>query len=359
MCTSDEPCRFASMIERSRALPVATMGTIAAVSALHPLAKPSPSSNWSSIGVSLVVQLTLMSILSVIAMEAPPRTPIDNLIANTIDTPLSTAPPPLLVTPSALPNNSGGGSPLNLAAFAESDAPTGTAVQVATIEGVGLGMSPGTDSGFSEMIGETGNGGGGIGNGIGDGVGDGVGKGFFGIEIGSEKIVFVVDASRSMNYPYPGEAKNRLGRVKIELLNAVGRMTTDQRFFVIFFNTEPIPMPAPGLIAPNPSISRPLMEWVFKTKANGQTDPEAALLMALRLRPDRIYFLTDGDFSHRCVRAVREANHELIPIDTIGFGGREGEENLQEIASDSHGHYQFIPEPPQASPTTKTAANRP
>ena len=135
----------------------------------------------------------------------------------------------------------------------------------------------------------------------------------------------------------------------IEIYNTVRKMTADQKFFVVFFNTEPIPMPARDMIPAEPAIVQPYMEWIFKLKAQGQTNPESALLMALRLRPDKVYFLTDGDFSYRSVRSVREVNRGRVPIHTVGFGGKEGEANLREIAKDSQATYQYIPAPADTS----------
>ena len=60
---------------------------------------------------------------------------------------------------------------------------------------------------------------------------------------------------------------------------------------------------------------------------------------------------------------MREANLNRIPIYTIGFGGQEGEKNLQEIARDSQGTYQFIPEPAEDpsvdSQVEQTSAKQP
>ncbi|RLS53866.1 MAG: VWA domain-containing protein [Planctomycetota bacterium] len=318
--------------------------------------KIAASISWGALGVSLVSHAVLIGVCAAIVWVAPSVHPLDSglRISTEVAEPveiLSTT----LVQAEWNPDR-GGGTVSSAAPSMVVDSSELPQPSVATFEGVSLGTGEALN--YTELIGELGNGTGeGAGNGA--GVGDGSEEGFFGLDLVGEKFVFVVDASRSMNYPYPGEAKNRLGRVKIELLHAVGQMTAEQQFFVIFFNTEPIPMPAPGLMKANPSVVRSLMQWVFQTKATGQTDPERALLMALQLNPDRIYFLTDGDFSYRSVRAVREANHRLIPIHTIGFGGREGEQNLQEIATDSRGRYQFIPEPPGSGTPEKTAAARP
>ncbi len=180
-----------------------------------------------------------------------------------------------------------------------------------------LAIGTGTDLNYTEVIGDSG-----VGGGTGSGEGNADGEGFFGLDLTGDRIVFVVDASRSMNAPYPGEAKNRLGRVKIEIYNTVRKMTADQKFFVVFFNTEPIPMPARDMIPAEPAIMQPYMEWIFKLKAQGQTNPESALLMALRLRPDKVYFLTDGDFSYRSVRSVREVNRGRVPIHTVGSAAK-------------------------------------
>ena len=60
----------------------------------------------------------------------------------------------------------------------------------------------------------------GTGNGRGDGTGDG--DGFFGISPAvGQKIVYVVDKSRSMNHPHDSEAKTRFRRLKIELVNSI------------------------------------------------------------------------------------------------------------------------------------------
>lgn len=311
---------------------------------------------WGALGVSLVSHAVLIGVCAAIVWVVPSVHPLDSglRISTEVAEPLEMV-PTILVQTEWNPDR-GGGTRASAVPSLDADSPDLPQPVVATVDGVSLG----TGQGYTELIGELGNGtGGNAGDGNGTGYGTGDDQGFFGLDLVGEKFVFVVDASRSMNYPYPGEAKNRLGRVKIELLNAVGRMNAEQQFFVIFFNTEPIPMPAPGLMKANPPVVRSLMQWVFQTKASGQTDPERALLLALRLNPDRIYFLTDGDFSYRSVRAVREANHRLIPIHTIGFGGREGEQNLQEIASDSRGRYQFIPEPPGSGTPEKTAAARP
>ncbi len=301
---------------------------------------------WGALGVSLVVHLTCFGITAAIVFAPPSASSeVNGIVEAAVDPILAEPAPVLLKVGEWQPSTSqgGGGRPNPVAMISE--APLEPQLSGYSIGGP-LAFGDGQDLSYTDVIGDGGSGGGqGGGVGLGKGTGIGDGDGFFGLDLAGERFVFVVDASRSMNHPYPGEAKNRLGRVKIELYHTIQKMTPDQSFFVVFFNTEPIPMPAEGMVKADPALTGPLLKWIFSTRAMGQTNPESALLAALRVNPDKIYFLTDGDFSYRSVRSVREHNQGRIPIHTIGFGGQGGEKNLQEIARDSRGTYQFIPEP--------------
>ena len=313
---------------------------------------------WGALAVSLVVHVTLlgMGAAIVIAPHAPGAGSPAVVVVN-VDPVVTEAAPVLLQLGEWQPTPAGG-SP-NPVGVALDETPAEPRLHVSAGND-SLTFGEGTDLTYTDVMGDSGSGGG-TGDGHGLGSGSGEGGGFFGLDLAGKQFVFVVDASRSMNHPYPGEAKNRLGRVKIELYNTVLKMTSDQSFFVVFFNSEPIPMPSRGMVRAEPALIRPYLNWIFSARGMGQTNPESALLLALRLNPDKIYFLTDGDFSYRSVRAVREANRNRIPIHTIGFGGQEGEKNLLEIARDSQGTYQFIPEPannPALSvPVSQTAAS--
>src|ERR1700733_9096472 len=82
----------------------------------------------------------------------------------------------------------------------------------------------------------------------GAGRGGGAGKStFFGLGASGRRVAFVVDASASMNHPYLGEAKTRIGQLKLELAKSILSLTEDQQFFIVFFNEHAIPMPAAGM----------------------------------------------------------------------------------------------------------------
>lgn len=175
---------------------------------------------------------------------------------------------------------------------------------------------------------------------------------FFGIDLKDEDAVFVVDGSLSMNYPHPGPAKTRFGRVKLELLKTITNMSEEQKFFMIFFNQNAVPMPAERMMEATAGSQKRYLTWMTQLKAAGQTNPEQALLLALYLKPDVIYFLTDGDFDYKVVPSVTQANQANIRIHTIGFGDDRGEKFLKEIAKFNDGTYRFVPAP--GIPTSKS-----
>ena len=229
------------------------------------------------------------------------------------------------------------------------------------LNGGGSGTAPGPLLSASALAKSVGNPGGGIGRGHGGGIGDGEGPGhgtggFFGLNQPGKKIVYVVDCSRSMNHPYPGRARTRLGRVKLELLDSIRGLHENQQFFIIFFNDRAYPMPAEQLVDANNATKLRFLEWMARAQADGHTDPRTALLLALQLQPDLVYFLTDGDFRAGVVKDVAAANRGRVAIHTIGFGDNTGEPLLKAIAEQNRGVYQFIPEEAQPPAADNAAA---
>lgn len=183
----------------------------------------------------------------------------------------------------------------------------------------------------------------GAGNGSGSGTGDGSGGKFFGSRPPGKSFVFVVDCSGSMNHPREGFAKTRFQAVRIELVKSIAAMDKDMKFFVIFFNHQPHPMPARSLQSALPEIQKRFLEWTAKRQAGGGTDPRAALLQALRLQPDVIYLLTDGDFGFKIKQDLGKMVQNRVSIHTFAFGNRNSEAMLKTIASANGGEYHYLP----------------
>lgn len=184
--------------------------------------------------------------------------------------------------------------------------------------------------------------GGGFGSGIGDGEGDGNGSQFFELSTAGAKFVYVLDGSGSMTEPH-SEARTKLDRVKIELVRSIGGLPVNMEFYVIFFNRHAVPMKARELQPATLDNKKKYLEWVVKVQGGGGTDPSDALKLALDLKPDVIYLLTDGVFDDKVTGEVTKLNTRGVAIHTFCFGNASGESLLQDIARKNHGTYKFIP----------------
>ena len=177
----------------------------------------------------------------------------------------------------------------------------------------------------------------------GSGTRTGRGEGFFGSHVKGMRFVYVVDASRSMNHPHDSEAKTRFKRLKMELVKSILSLNGHNDFYIVFFNENPIPMPARSMQPAFPAIRKRYLQWAAKIRADGKTDPRKALSLALKLNPDVIYFLTDGVFENKVERFLNKMAQNHTAIHTFAFGSREAEETLKALAAANGGEYHFVP----------------
>jgi len=178
----------------------------------------------------------------------------------------------------------------------------------------------------------------GTGNGEGDGAGNGRGDiGFFGTTSRGNSVVFVVDLSGSM------ADRNRFGRARMELVRSMHRLSEEQKFSVIFFNSHTFPLfhpkPVFELIPATPENKRRTSRWISFRTPGASTNPQPALQLALAMKPDVIFFLTDGEIPPETRETVREANQHGTIVNTIAFQGRQGEVTLRAIAEENGGTY--------------------
>ncbi len=166
---------------------------------------------------------------------------------------------------------------------------------------------------------------------------------FFGIGGYGQTFVYVVDASDSMN------DNGKFERARYELLHSIEQLKSDQRYFVIFYNEVAHPMDGDGpLLATQDNLAK-TTSWINQVEPTGGTNPRPALLLALTLRPDAIYFLSDGQFDPNVMLAVRTRNRQnlrlktrMIPIHTIAFFDHKAEGLMRTIARNSGGEYRFV-----------------
>ncbi len=300
----------------------------------------------ASIGVSMVLHLALLGTFAAVGGFDPAPVTEPPLEAIWQDGEESLSPVTVLTQPvSATAPSTFAGLVDTISPLVDSQTP---ALSIAPGGGRGMGL-PGRAVATSDLKRSLGRGINGVGTGSGEGVGAGGGGGFFGRGFTGEKVVYVVDSSQSMNHPHPGVGKTRLGRVKLELINSIRALSPEKKFYIVFFNDGPIPMPSDRLMEANDATKLHYLRWMIHVPPDGQTDPALALLLALKLDPDTIYFLTDGDFRPTIVREVAVSNRRGVKIHTIGFTQDRGESLLRTIAKQNGGTYTYVPPDEEAS----------
>jgi hypothetical protein len=157
---------------------------------------------------------------------------------------------------------------------------------------------------------------------------------FFGIRARGQFFVYVVDCSGSMI------DDDRMPRASIELRRSVFGLREPQRFEVIFYNHESIPMPGgPIPRSADQQAKDQLRSFLRLVDPDGGTDPRLAMRQALSLRPDAVFLLSDGAFPDGTVDEITRSNKHKVPIHCIDLTGGLAGDHLKRIAQANNGQY--------------------
>ncbi len=196
--------------------------------------------------------------------------------------------------------------------------------------------------------------------GIGDGSKPGIGHGktsFYGLEAEGSKFVYVFDRSESMGYAfYSAESNNEFGGVpiraaKAELLASIEELNSSQQFHIVFYNHQTMlfkpTMTAPKLFFATTENKRAARYFVSEMPAAGGTNHVPALEIAIRMKPDVIFLLTDGeekdDPTPQDIKDLERLNNGRASINLIQFAEEpRPDSSLVQLAKESRGKYQFI-----------------
>jgi len=169
----------------------------------------------------------------------------------------------------------------------------------------------------------------------------------FGIEAQGDKFVYVFDRSGSM-----GEAGGKpLREAKKQLVASLNNLDQRSQFYLIFYNDQPrlfdLGNSHGRLIFATPSNKQQAEEFVSGIQASGGTDHMAALSVALRLQPDVIFLLTDGeekdDPSPDDLKRIDRINGGGAQINVIQFAEAERpDSNLIKLAHQNRGKHVFV-----------------
>jgi hypothetical protein len=185
----------------------------------------------------------------------------------------------------------------------------------------------------------------GFGNGEGGGglgLGGGGATSFFGIGAKGTRFAYIVDVSGSMGQ------NRKLQMAMHELAKSVDALPDFSHFYVLLFSSSFIQPPMQkGWMPARKGTVRQFIAWLNRVDPGGGTEPRTSFFQVLSLdvRPDVIYFLTDGQFQDIVPDEINELNKrgKKVVINTIQFGDPSGEDVMREIARDSGGIYRFVP----------------
>ena len=171
--------------------------------------------------------------------------------------------------------------------------------------------------------------------------------GIFGLEASGNRFVYVFDRSASMG----DDGGKPLAAAKRELLRSLDELGDVQQFYVIFYNQRPqvfSPSGASGrLVFATEDNRRAARRFVDSVRASGATRHADAIAAALRLAPDVIFILTDGDSGddldedelRTLIRSIGGTRCMVVQ-----FGGEGGGRSprLARLAAESGGRYAVI-----------------
>jgi hypothetical protein len=171
--------------------------------------------------------------------------------------------------------------------------------------------------------------------------------GVFGVSGIGYKFVYVFDRSGSMD----GHGGAPLAAAKSELIHSLHELDKMHQFQIVFYNEHPRVFTLSGndgRLAFGTQQNKRLAErFVRGITADGATQHEEAILLALAMDPDVIFFLTDADepsLSPRQLAHIARRNHGTT-INTIefGYGPQENSENfLGWLARQNGGQHVYV-----------------
>jgi len=199
-----------------------------------------------------------------------------------------------------------------------------------------------------------------------DGLGEGVGNGdsaktaIFGLVEEAQNFVYVFDRSQSMNstFSYTSEGKTvfsitPLVAAKAELVKSLEDLNPGNKFHIIFYNHESWVFDPGGrtshrgLITLTPDSRKRATGFVASVYGDGQTRHVPPLEMAIRMKPDVIYLLTDGeekdDPSPDELARLRKLNKGKARINVIQFVFAPGVQSaLEDLAKENGGRHIYM-----------------
>jgi adenosyl cobinamide kinase/adenosyl cobinamide phosphate guanylyltransferase len=192
---------------------------------------------------------------------------------------------------------------------------------------------------------------------------------YWGIEVDSLRVVFVLDISETMaasledsNDRFPPPGKSRLDLARREIKSAIQALSSDAVFNIIAFNDLVIPWQENGQPA-TPAVKKKAFEWLDQLVPVSATNIFDALEMAFEFSrggsgdkyydkvADTVLMVSDGgptagrttDTEEILEQVAEWSRFKKITIHTIGFGPDIDRVFLEKLARQTGGEWRFKP----------------
>ncbi len=185
--------------------------------------------------------------------------------------------------------------------------------------------------------------------------------GMFGLVAEGYKFVYVIDRSGSMG----DSSRAVLRAVTAELARSLETLDSVHQFQIVFYNEKPVvfnPTGVPGKLPfATDDNKRRALRFIDTITPDGGTRHDAALKLALGLRPDVIFFLTDGDKPQlteaETDKIVDKAVGTAIHVIQFGLGSQplaNSEGFLKRLVEKTRGQYTYVDLTAKIAPAKKT-----
>jgi hypothetical protein len=215
------------------------------------------------------------------------------------------------------------------------------------LKGIGTGGGSGGGTGRSD------------GPGVGDGIGPGSKTGVFGLRDEGKRIVYAFDRSESMNSVFTldiGDGRNVsvtfLEAAKEELSKSIAELSNGSQFQMIFYHSFALPYPGKynkdGLCEADAETKEAAQQFIYELVAERNTNHLDALAMALELKPDVIFLMTDGEAKDdpttgdiRKIQRIARRSGTRINVIHFVFEDRSNS-TLESLAKRTGGQFKMI-----------------
>jgi hypothetical protein len=168
----------------------------------------------------------------------------------------------------------------------------------------------------------------------------------FGVEATGYRFVYLIDRSGSMG----GDGNAALKAAKAELLASIGKLESTHSFQIVFYNERTARFDPKGngqTVFANDGNKEAAERFLDSISAQGGTEHEAALRIALKLKPDAVFWLTDADRPKLDDEQIARINHfaagTVVHSIEFGSGPKKEESNfLKKIAAANAGEHVYV-----------------